>query len=58
MNFIPNNNVPNRRISNSQLLTAAILSNEEIRFDNFSNNQSSNGLTYITNISKRYKFMF
>jgi len=53
MNFIPNNNVPKRRISNSQLLTAAILSNEEIRFDDFSNNQSSNGLTFITNISKR-----
>jgi len=48
--------VPLRRTSNSQLLTAALLSCEEIAFLNFSPNDYSKGITYLTNISKRFKF--
>jgi len=52
---IPNSKVPIRRISKSQLLTAAILSCEEIVFKNFAPNETKFGLTYMSNVSKRFK---
>lgn len=55
---IPNSKVPIRRISKSQLLTAAILSCEEIVFKNFAPNETKFGLTYITNVSKRFKYNY
>jgi len=50
--------VPVRRSSNSQLLTAALLSCETIEFLDFCPNESKTGITYLTNISKRFKFNF
>lgn len=52
----PNSMVPITRISKSQLLTAAILTCEEIVFKNFAPNETKFGLTYLSNVSKRFKY--
>lgn len=45
LKYIPNSKVPVTRTSNSQLLTAAMLSNEEILFDEFIPNDTRQGIT-------------